>query len=494
MINNSKNTPDDIKKDEINSFPINFLKAIDIPVEKIQKELLEKFIKNDMISKEIDNIKESSKKIRAYWSSEENIKNFKKTNLNIPNGMVGRKYNFIVSREILEKYDITKIRWQLPKELEALSKAEENRLCGIPDINGEFEISLWFFVGEKGHSKEEYEKKIKLIINPDPKTLWKNIPTNKDDIFYKEDNNSDSGNMGEKRFIVSSKRGRSHQNNGSFRDDDYSYRFYDKNGWSLVAVSDGAGSAKFSREGSRISCNSVVNFFADSDKQKELLKLEKELIEYAKDNNEERRNKINTNSKKMLYEATKNVYHELGIKAEATKEKYPHFFDDKNKRISTDYFHATLIFILFKYFENLGYVIFSFSVGDCPIGLIKGDKTKLLNRLDVGEFGGGTRFITQNEIFHSPEMVNRFQMYIEEDFDFLFLMTDGIYDAKFEVEANLNSPEKWFLFLDDLKGNNDEKIAIDFSADIKKAEENLNSWMDFWSKGNHDDRTLFIIY
>ena len=66
-------------------------------------------------------------------------------------------------------------------------------------------------------------------------------------------------------------------------------------------------------------------------------------------------------------------------------------------------------------------------------------ETKMLNWLDVGEFGGGTRFVTQSEIFHSTQnpMISRFTVNILDDFSYLFLMSDGIYDPKFEVEANL---------------------------------------------------------
>jgi hypothetical protein len=66
-------------------------------------------------------------------------------------------------------------------------------------------------------------------------------------------------------------------------------------------------------------------------------------------------------------------------------------------------------------------------------------ETTLLNWLDVGEHGGGTRFITQPDIFHKQRkaIATRFNFKIFPDFSYLFLMTDGIYDAKFVVEANL---------------------------------------------------------
>ena len=123
-------------------------------------------------------------------------------------------------------------------------------------------------------------------------------------------------------------------------------------------------------------------------------------------------------------------------------------------------------------------------------------ETKMLNWLDVGEFGGGTRFVTQSEIFHSTEnpMISRFSINIVDDFSYLFLMSDGIYDPKFEVEANLEKNEKWLEFLADLEGKNEDNSKIDFNSENKELANELSTWMDFWSKGNHDDRTLAVIF
>ena len=143
-------------------------------------------------------------------------------------------------------------------------------------------------------------------------------------------------------------------------------------------------------------------------------------------------------------------------------------------------------------------MVLTFGVGDCPIALMNEEQTEttLLNWLDVGEFGGGTRFVTQADIFHSKEhpMATRFNMKIVPDFSYLFLMTDGIYDAKFVVEANLEKHEKWVAFLEDLKGNNEDNCKVDFDKNNEEIANQLSNWMDFWSAGNHDDRTLAIIY
>ena len=73
-------------------------------------------------------------------------------------------------------------------------------------------------------------------------------------------------------------------------------------------------------------------------------------------------------------------------------------------------------------------------------------------------------------------------------------MTDGIYDPKFVVEANLEKVEKWQEFIADLEGNNEDKTKVELKISNKEIAGQLATWMDFWSAGNHDDRTLAIVF
>ena len=83
---------------------------------------------------------------------------------------------------------------------------------------------------------------------------------------------------------------------------------------------------------------------------------------------------------------------------------------------------------------------------------------------------------------------------IIDDFSYLMLMTDGIYDAKFVVEANLEKLEKWKEFIEDLQGNNEDNAKVVFEESNTEIANQLSTWMDFWSPGNHDDRTLAIVF
>ncbi|MNY17651.1 hypothetical protein D3C86_1509790 [compost metagenome] len=72
-------------------------------------------------------------------------------------------------------------------------------------------------------------------------------------------------------------------------------------------------------------------------------------------------------------------------------------------------------------------------------------------------------------------------------------MTDGIYDPKFVTENKLEDLDTWQSFIRDLEGENEDNIKVNFIED-ENIQDQLLDWMDFWSKGNHDDRTLAIIY
>ncbi len=81
-----------------------------------------------------------------------------------------------------------------------------------------------------------------------------------------------------------------------------------------------------------------------------------------------------------------------------------------------------------------------------------------------------------------------------DDFSYLILMSDGIYDPKFVVEANLPNIKTWQKFLGDLGGKNEDRIKVELRVDNKDIVEQFSRWMDFWSIGNHDDRTLAIVF
>lgn len=100
------------------------------------------------------------------------------------------------------------------------------------------------------------------------------------------------------------------------------------------------------------------------------------------------------------------------------------------------------------------------------------------------------------DIFRTADVYNRLRMAIVPDFTALFLMTDGISDPMFETDKNLNDYAKWEEFYNNLKNGfpDDEIGGVDLSDDNEAAKDQLLGWLDFWSPGNHDDRTIAILY
>lgn len=362
---------------------------------------------------------------------------------------------------------------------------------GRPTTPGDFTVNLCY--KHKGWLEGEPVTVIKIPVafNPDPRSLWKNIETPKDITFYKPDYESEylkvEGNetSGPRKDIVAaSQRGRSHAQEGKPRDDHFKLYHCDESDWYIIAVADGAGSAKYSRKGSEIACETVVNYCKE-----QLLncpEFEEKIRAYKNAENEEDARKQMSN---IIYSIIGNAAFKAhkSIKDAAIANEF-----------SIKDFATTLMFAICKKFD-FGWFVASYWVGDGAMCIFNKDKQtfRLLGIPDEGEFSGQTRFLTMPEIFKDAKSVmDRLRFSIEEDFTALMLMTDGISDPMFETDNNLNSYNKWEEFWNKLHiGFSDDNIpGVELIDDNEEARFQLLRWMDFWSPGNHDDRTIAILY
>ena len=376
--------------------------------------------------------------------------------------------------------------------------SETNTIEGTPTLSGDIALTLQFKIVGEPEETPLNNKTITLVVNPDPKTLWKNIPSDSEGLFWKSDEATIFEPLGEKHLVISSKRGRSHANVGSYRDDDFSYAHFADTGWSVVAVSDGAGSYPLARKGAEVCCNAVIYYFTSTTTDAKIAEMEAKMESYTQvdnGNNEIVFKEFKSLAIQYMYQASRHVHNTIKAFAETASNQNPELFNNPKAKSYLDYFHATLVFVAFKKYAN-GYVVLSFGVGDCPVAMVNNDDTvTMMNWLDVGEYGGGTRFITQADIFQKQDvMATRFNVKWVPDFKYLFLMTDGIYDPKFVVEANLEKNEHWAAFIADLGGDNEQGTKVELNPDNPEIGPQLSTWMDFWSPGNHDDRTLAIIF
>lgn len=459
----------------------SFLSQKKIDISSDKAALFAAFASSEKNVNAVKIIQENQKMIMQNWILKNRIDDILTQTVSIPNGTVNKKYQAKIDFNTLGWNDI--ISFEI-KGLEntGLEFNQNDELIGIPEISGDLKIRILFRIEGEPEDSVLNEKILTLIINPDPKSLWKNLESDKSDPFWKPDNVAVLDKFLDKNIVIASKRGRSHANAGFFREDDFAFKNLKQIGWSVLAVSDGAGSAKLSRKGSYLACNSVVQYFEENLNAEILKEFDQVLAEHHQKVTDE-------TSKKISHF----VYQNLSKAAHFAHQKIEEFAIKSETELKN--FHATLIFALVKKYD-FGYAILTFGIGDCPIGLLNKELTeiKLMNWLDVGDFGGGTRFITMPEIFQSDKFSTRFGFKLVDDFSYLMLMTDGIYDPKFVVEANLEKIEKWNEFLEDLKGKNDDGIKVDFDKENTEIAQQLSNWMDFWSPGNHDDRTLAIIY
>ena len=465
----------------------SLFKANNIEVLSNKQNLFERYVSDAFNIEAVKLIKEKHKNIMENWDLKVKIDDVLAKQIIIPNATVAKPYKAVLDFNQSELQNITFVEFDNLNQYGLNFNVNLKLIEGIPSQSGDFKVKMKFKVLGEDENSEPNIKMISLVINADPKSLWKNIASDdqkdehwKAQNYWKQDQVDDFQPLGDKHIVVASKRGRSHANVGSFREDDYAFKHFEDNGWSVVCVADGAGSAKLARQGSKIACKAVIDYFAQNLTEADLESFGEILLHHHQVGGDDKQIShfvYNNLSKAALYAHKQ-------IEAFATKAECP--IKD---------FHSTLIFALLKKFD-FGYAILTFGVGDCPIGLLNKDLTeiKLMNWLDVGEFGGGTRFITMPEIFSSEKFSTRFGFTLTDDFSYLMLMTDGIYDAKFVVEANLEKLEKWKAFIDDLKGNNEDKVAVDFDPSNQEITHQLSAWMDFWSPGNHDDRTLAIIF
>lgn len=458
----------------------NLLQAKGILIEEKNAGLLNILCETEEIKESVESIVLIQDKMINAWKRKVKINDFINSSISIPNATVGKPYThqFDFSNEPLKGVKILSVTGL---DLTIGFDAESSTISSTFANPGQFKLEFSFKLEEDLTDEIVGVKEVKLLVNPDPKSLWKNLDSDRYDPYWKEDNASSSGVLGTKKFIVGSKRGRSHAHEGIFRDDDFAFNFSEETGWGIIAVADGAGASKYSRKGSILACDKVVDYFKNLPLE-ELTKLSESITSELAESNELNKKSISsfciTHLGKAAFAALTAIKEEAALKEAQLKD-----------------YSTTLIFAFVKEFgENL--FVSSFWVGDGGIGIYSKDPNtvNLMGKPDSGEFSGQTRFLTMSEIFVDNAYISRIKYKIVPRTSKLILMSDGITDAKFQTDAALEKIEVWNGFIEDLEGVNEDSIAIDFAADIKVSEENLMKWMDFWSPGNHDDRTIAILY
>ncbi|MBQ9372613.1 MAG: protein phosphatase 2C domain-containing protein [Thermoguttaceae bacterium] len=410
------------------------------------------------------------------------------------------------------------------------------------NLEGEFNAKTWTC-------------KAPLLINPDPWDLWENNPAPENGDYWKKDADKDSATLSDLpqiTLLCASQRGRSHAQESKFRDDHFLRDVAQTpDQWSFIAVADGAGSAKFSREGSRIACETLVtamkHAFCDVDgryaqgidsalrkrwselSQGEAPKTGFEKCEdgaltfVPKPGDDPNQDVKPVSFNTLLYGGVHKVWTAL-TQAVADYNAPPETEDPNASRVNKkkpdekdatikDY-STTLLFAAVKRFPETEtskafWAIITYWVGDGGLAIYRPngrDAVIPMGAPDAGEYAGQTRFITMREEIDPAAVAKRVKVAFVEDFKALALMTDGLTDPFFPAESDLGKVEYWRQFWNETLQGKDERVhrfddndSQDFKGVLDKSratEERAQSLLDglmFKVKGNHDDRTIVLL-
>ena len=354
-------------------------------------------------------------------------------------------------------------------------------VTGTPETAGDYPLTVVYrFASEPEHLRRAT---LTLTVTPDPKKMWQDLPTPADAPYPKAD--TDSALLADDAFriVAASKRGRSHAHVGSFRDDDFRIAQVpgsDGANWQVAVLADGAGSAKYSRQGAAIICTQALARLDAALQGERGVLVDDAVLAYQRDRGADE-TKAALALRTVLSGVVGNAayYAAKGIMDECAAVK------DTLQAVPKDYASTALIAICKRY--PFGTLSAAYWVGDGAIGVYSEQAgITLLGDVDSGEFSGQTRFLEGAEVAQEA-LLRRTRFVVSDQLTALVLMTDGVSDPRFETDARLSRPADWDALCHELDG------ALQLADTAPGTERRLLDWLDFWSPGNHDDRTIALV-
>lgn len=365
-----------------------------------------------------------------------------------------------------------------PPGLTLTIDADTGLVEGTPDAAGDYPLAVSYYFASESPDVLRHAT-VNFTVNPDPKKMWQNLPPPAGAPYRKADVDAAALLDDTFRIVAASKRGRSHAHNGTFRDDDFRIA-QPGNGWQIAVLADGAGSAKFSRQGAAIICEQAsLRLTAALGGERGTL-VDDAVASYQRDRADDAekaalalRTVLASVVGSAAYYAAKGIMDECAAVRETLQA------------LPKDYASTALIAICKRY--PFGTFSAAYWVGDGAVGVYSAqDGIALLGEVDSGEFSGQTRFLDANEVTQEA-LLRRTRFAISEHMTALILMTDGVSDPRFETDARLSRPGDWDALWSELA----QALQPDDGAPGQ--DRRLLDWLDFWSPGNHDDRTIAMI-
>ncbi|TCM66449.1 protein phosphatase 2C-like protein [Acinetobacter calcoaceticus] len=388
----------------------------------------------------------------------------------VNNARVGQDYQAQIKVVYPEQAQIQFVAdsFVFPEGLALRFDAENNRLHGTVALAQD---SVFHFQFSTARQPEQIlQGSCKISVIADPRSLWQINEPATESVFRKAHVDSQRIKHPQFNIVAASRRGRSHEHAGTFRDDDFSILNIAQSDWSVLCLADGAGSASYSREGARIAVENVRSLMQQFFNPAKLVELDQILAQWKIGNQGPHNNQLAQQIHAQFYQQYhliyKTILEQIDVQALA--------MDCHAKQFST-----TLLIAVLKHQAEQTFIC-TFSVGDGVIAAYSPQQIRLMNVADSGEFAGQTKFLDKS-IQH--DFANRIKMGYFNQIEALYLMTDGISDPKFETEQGLAEVEKWHAL----------HQALAPIVKAEDAEQQLLEWMHFFKPGHHDDRSMIVL-
>lgn len=385
----------------------------------------------------------------------------------VDNARVGQAYQSNIM--LMSKHDLKQITFKSDSfkfaEHDFYFDDATQTIQGNPERAEELFFSFQYCI-----KNETRTAKCKMNIIPDPRTLWKVLEPEAEQPFIKTHTEQKMIETENYKLIAASRRGRSHEHAGTFRDDDFTIMHIPNSAWSVIAVADGAGSAQYSREGSRIAVEIVQSEFQRYLHDYTIESLNEDIKKWRVGGQDEQTkviaHKLNQQFFHVYYEIYKSIITQIEQQAE-------------EMAVAAKAFSTTLLIAVLYHQQNKTFMS-TFSVGDGIIAAYSDELVRIMNVADGGEYAGQTKFLDRSI---GQELGARIKIGCYSNIDAVMVMTDGISDPIFETEVGLTNHEKW----KDLYGQLAPLLHTE------NAESQLLEWMHFFTPGHHDDRTLAVL-
>ena len=386
----------------------------------------------------------------------------------VDNARVGQAYQSKIT--VISPHDAGEISYKAESfkfpDTQFYFDEDTQSIQGQPVEANPIEFSFQFIAEDETRSAQ-----CRLNVIADPRSLWKVIEPEAGQEFAKTHLDQAMIDTPNYKIVAASRRGRSHEHVGSFRDDDFAIHLIEDSPWSVITVADGAGSAKYSREGSRIAVEIVQSEFQRYLNPYTIDDLNNDLAKWQVGSQDEVTvgvaTKLNQQFHHIYYEIYKSILNQIELQA-------------TNLGANTKDFSTTLLVAVVCKLADKTFVS-TFSVGDGAIALYSESNLRLMNDPDGGEYAGQTRFLDRSI---AQDFTNRLKIGCFTDVDAILLMTDGISDPIFETDSGLLNLAKW------------QKLyaELDPIMQIESADTALLEWMHFFTPGHHDDRTMAVLW